>query len=113
LEKNGFDVSRPELRAYLEQWKISSRAGEFVLSPPGRLRFFRHLLEQPRYFGVRMTWRHLVVHYANALGALFVGYRNFHRLDEWRLAVKRSLRLRVASRRDNRSGGIASRSRPT
>ena len=91
LEKNGFDVNRPELRAYLAQWTISSRAGEFALSPPGRFRFFRHLLDQPRYFGTRMSWRHRVVHYANAFGSLFVGYRNFHRLDEWRLAVKRSL----------------------
>jgi hypothetical protein len=55
------------------------------------LRFFRHLLEQSRYFGTSMSWRHLVVHYANAFGSLVVGYRNFHRLDEWRLAVKRSL----------------------
>jgi glycosyltransferase involved in cell wall biosynthesis len=92
LKNNGFEVNRPDLRAFLMQWTISSRAGEFALSPPGRLRFFRHLLEQPRYFGTRMTWRHLVVHYANAFGSLFVGYRNFHRLDEWRLAVKRSLR---------------------
>ena len=91
LEKNGFDVKRPELQAYLAQWRIASRAEEFALSPPGRLQFFNHLLEQPRYFATRMTWRHLVVHYANAIGALFVGYRNFHRLDEWRLAVKRSI----------------------
>jgi len=92
LEKNGFDVNRPDLRAFLMQWTISSRASEFVLSPPGRLRFFRHLLEQGWYSRARMTWRHLVVFYANAFGALFVGYRNFHRLDEWRLALKRSLR---------------------
>ncbi len=91
LQKNGFDVNRPDLRAFLMQWTISSRASEFVLTPPGRLRFFRHLLDQPRYFGTRMTWRHLVVFYANAFGSLFVGYRNFHRLDEWRLAVKRSV----------------------
>ena len=89
LEKNGFDVNRPDLRAFLNQWTISSRAAEFALSPPGRLRFFRHLLEQPT---TRMTWRHLVVNYANAFGSLLVGYRNFHRLDGWRLAVKRSLR---------------------
>jgi glycosyltransferase involved in cell wall biosynthesis len=92
LEKNGFDVNRPDLRAFLMQWTLSSRAGEFVLSPPGRLRFLRHLLEQSRYFRSRMTWRHLIVHYANAFGSVFVGYRNFHRLDEWRVAVKRSLR---------------------
>jgi glycosyltransferase involved in cell wall biosynthesis len=91
LEKNGFDISRPDLRAFLMQWTISSRAAEFALSPPGRLRFFRHLLEQSWYFGSQMTWRHSAVHYANAFGSLFVGYRNFHRLDEWRLAVKRSL----------------------
>jgi glycosyltransferase involved in cell wall biosynthesis len=92
LEKNGFDVNRSELRAFLMQWTISSRAAEFALAPPGRWRFFRHLLEQPRYFGTRMSWRHRAVHYANALGSLFVGYRNFHRLEEWRLAAKRGLR---------------------
>ena len=92
LEKNGFDVNRPDVREFLAQWTISSRAGEFALSPPGRLRFFRHLLEQGRHSRTRMTWRHSIVHYANALGSLVVGYRNFHRLDEWRLAIKRSLR---------------------
>jgi glycosyltransferase involved in cell wall biosynthesis len=91
LQKSGFDTSRPDLHAFLMQWTISSRVGEFALSPPGRLRFLRHLLDQPRYFGTRMTWRHLIVFYANAFGSLFVGYRNFHRLDEWRLAVKRSV----------------------
>jgi hypothetical protein len=32
----------------------------------------------------------LVEHYANGSGSLFVGYRNFHRLDELRLVVERS-----------------------
>jgi glycosyltransferase involved in cell wall biosynthesis len=91
LVKNGFDVRRPELRAFLAQWEIQSRVGEFALIPPGRLRFFRHLVEQLRYQGTRLTLRHRIVNYANAFGSLLVGYRNFHRLDEWRLAVKRSL----------------------
>ena len=92
LEKNNFDVNRSELRAFLMRWTFSSRVSEFALSPPGRLRFFRHQIEQSWYFRSQMTWRHLAVHYANAFGSLFVGYRNFHRLDEWRLTVKRSLR---------------------
>ena len=92
LTKSGFDVNEQDLRAFLMRWTFSSRVSEFALSPPGRLRFFRHQLEQSWYFGPEMTWRHLAVHYANAFGSLFVGYRNFHRLDEWRLAVKRSLR---------------------
>jgi hypothetical protein len=92
LEKNGFDVNRPDVRAFLMQWTLSSNAAEFALAPPGRLRFFRHLLDQSRYAGARMTWRHKVVHYANAFGSLFVGYRNFHLLDAGRLVTKRSLR---------------------
>jgi glycosyltransferase involved in cell wall biosynthesis len=91
LRENGFDVNRPEIRAYLTQWTISSRADEFVLEPPGRWRFFRHLMEQGRYFGSRMTWRHKIVFYANAVGSLVVGYRNYPRLDEWRIAAKRLL----------------------
>jgi glycosyltransferase involved in cell wall biosynthesis len=92
LEKNGFEVNRPDVRAFLMQWTLSSNAAEFRLSPPGRLRFFRHLLDQSRYARARMTWRHMVVHHVNACGALFVGYRNFHFLDAGRLAIKRSLR---------------------
>ena len=91
LDRNGFDVNRSDLQAFLKQWIIASSASEFALSPPGRLRFFLHLLEQRRYFGTRMTWRHKVVHHANAFGALLVGYRNFHRLDEWRMKVTRAL----------------------
>jgi glycosyltransferase involved in cell wall biosynthesis len=90
LEKNGFDVNRTDVRAFLMRWTFLSRVGEFALSPPGRLRFFRHQLEQSWYFGPEMTWRHLVVHCANAFGSLIVGYRDSYRLDEWRLALKRS-----------------------
>jgi len=95
LVKNGFDVNRPELRAFLAQWVIQSRVAEFALSPPGRLRFFRHLLEQAQYSGARISRRHLLVQYGNAFASLLVGYHNFPRLDEWRLAVKRFLRSMV------------------
>lgn len=104
LAKNGVDENRPEIRAFLAQWRISSRADEFALSPPGRWRFFAHLLEQSRYFGTRMTWRHKVVHYANAVGSLFVGYQNFHRLDEWRGAAKRRLGLTPQQRHNETRG---------
>jgi glycosyltransferase involved in cell wall biosynthesis len=91
LVRNGFDVSRSEIRAYLTQWTISSRADEFALLPPGRVRFFRHLLEQGRYFGCRMGWRHKIVFYANATGSLVVGYKGYPRLEQWRIAAKRAL----------------------
>lgn len=91
LMQNGFDLNRRDIQAFLMQWTHKSREDEFVLSPPGRWRFFRHLLEQPRYFGTRMTWRHKIVSYANAVGSLAVGYKNYPRLDEWRGAAKRCL----------------------
>jgi glycosyltransferase involved in cell wall biosynthesis len=92
LERNGFDINSPDVRTFLMQWTLSSDAAEFALAPPGRLRFFRHLLDQSRYGETRMTWRHQFVHYANAFGSLFLGYRNFYRLDAARIAIKRSLR---------------------
>jgi glycosyltransferase involved in cell wall biosynthesis len=91
LVKNGFDVERPEIRAFLAQWEIQSRASEFALSPPGRLPFFLHLLKQGRYSRTRMNWRHFLVYYGNTFASLFVGYRNFHRLDQWRATIKRFL----------------------
>jgi hypothetical protein len=58
---------------------------------PGRLRFVRHLLEYPRYYRAHMTWQHRVVSHANAFGALFTGYRQFHLLDRWRVRTKQAL----------------------
>lgn len=92
LEKNGFDVNLPDVRTYLMQWSLSSDAADFALTPPSRLRFFRHLLDQARHGGNRMTWRHKIVHYGNAFGSLLVGYRHFYLLDAARLAVKRLAR---------------------
>jgi glycosyltransferase involved in cell wall biosynthesis len=95
LQTNGFDTDSPHLRQFFLLWKLSSESDEFRLSPPGRLRLLRHLLTYSRYYGARMTRRHKIVFYANAIGSLFVGYRNFPRLDEWRLAIKRSLRSSI------------------
>ncbi len=99
LRKNGFDTSRPDLQAFFLQWKLRGESDEFKLSPPGRLRFTRHLLDYPRHYGLRMTWRHKLVSYLNAFGALLTGYRHYHLLDESRVRIKMALlgRGRVAS----------------
>ena len=98
LEKNGFDPNRPELRPFLMQWSLASRADEFMLAPPGRFTFFRYLFTNLRYYRARMSWRHQVVYGVNALGSLIVGYNNVHFLEEWRLGIKRFL-LRPFQRR--------------
>ena len=69
-----------------------SERDEFELSPPGRIRFFGHLLKAYRQNGPLMTMRIRWVNYMNAVGALVVGYTRFHILDESRERVSRWLR---------------------
>lgn len=92
LARNGYDVTRPELRAFCWRWTLSHKGDEFRLSPPNRLTFFRFLMNYPRFYGMRMSWRHKAVFYMNAFGSLLVGYRRYHLLDEWRLKAKQALR---------------------
>ncbi len=89
LLQNGFDITHGELRAFCMKWTLSRMGDEFRLSPPGRLTFFRFLLEYSRTNGARMTPRHKLVNYLNAFGSLVVGYKNYHRLDETRIKIKR------------------------
>ena len=91
LQKNRFDAGAVDLQAFLLQWELRGESDEFKLSPPGRLRFTRHLLQYPRHYGLRMTWRHKLVSYLNALGALLTGYRYYDLLDEFRVRIKGAL----------------------
>jgi glycosyltransferase involved in cell wall biosynthesis len=92
LTKRGYDLNRPDLFAFFKQWDLSQEKDEFVVTPPGRLRIFRHLMEYARFYGPQLTWRHRAVTYINAAGSLVVGYKNVHRLDEWRSAITRTFR---------------------
>ena len=91
----GYDLRRPAIRTTLLRWVLLSERDEFELSPPGRIKFFRHLLKSYRYNGPLMTWKIRVVNYFNAVGALIVGYKRFHLLDETRQKASRWLRQAV------------------
>ena len=93
LMRRGYDLSRGDLRILFKQWKLKQDSEAFNVRPPGRLKTFGYLLDYARYYGPQLTWRHRVVTYLNAVGSLFVGYKNIHRLDEWRVAVKRGFRV--------------------
>jgi len=92
LEKNGFDVDRPDLRAFLMRWAISSRAAEFALSPPGRLQFFRYLLECYWRQFPAMNWKLGLINGWDVVGALAVGYEKFPRWEEGRERLMRRVR---------------------
>lgn len=92
LTKHGHDLNRPDLYALSKQWELTQEKDEFTARAPTRLRLCRHLWQYARFYGPRMTWRHRAVSYINAAGALLVGYKNIHRMDEWRVSLKRMLR---------------------
>jgi glycosyltransferase involved in cell wall biosynthesis len=92
LTERGYDLQRPDLRILFKQMDISQQQDQFIVAPPGRLRTSRHLMQYARFYGPQLTWRHRAVTYANAAGSLVVGYKNVHRLDEWRSAIKRAFR---------------------
>jgi glycosyltransferase involved in cell wall biosynthesis len=92
LGAHGYDTEHGGVRAFLERWRLYQEKDEFLLAPPGRVRYFRHLLLYNRCY-----WRHMgvklrLINYANALGALVVGYKHFYLLDKWREGLRGTLR---------------------
>jgi glycosyltransferase involved in cell wall biosynthesis len=84
LRKNGHDIRSRNLRAYLTQWKKAQAQDEFLLDPPGRWKYFRHLLGYPWTYAEIMTGRHRVYSYLRAYAALVLGYHHLHLLDDAR-----------------------------
>jgi glycosyltransferase involved in cell wall biosynthesis len=89
LAANGIDVGQRDVRAFFAQWELTREADEFTLETPGRWRMCRHLWRYNYYFAARLSWRHMAVNYLNALGALLLGYRHLHLVDDWIAAAKR------------------------
>lgn len=87
LSANGFTSKQPVVRAVLDRWTLHMHNQEFLVKSPGRLRFFSHLLLYNRCFGPHLSRRLRVMNSINALGALIVGHKHFHLLEESNLAL--------------------------
>ena len=92
LERNGHDLTRPDLRAYLKQWTKAQELDSFSLDKPGRWRYFRHLFEMPRLYGEIMSARHRAYSYVQAFSALILGYDHLYLLERLRAGYKGLLR---------------------
>src|SRR5271169_864124 len=90
-----YDLAQPTVRATLSRWTTLLEREEFAIAPPGRIRFFRHLLESNRNHLSLMTWRLRLINYFNAGGSLVVGYEHFHWLDECREYLTRWVHARA------------------
>lgn len=104
LAHNGYTRKHPLVRALLDRWSLYQESRHFIVTPPGRLRFFRYLQAYHSYHRPNMTWRFRVVSKVNALGSLIVGYNHFYLLDQWRLRgtqfVRHIFNLSAPGRKD-------------
>ena len=74
-------LNRNEILNFLDRWELYQENDRFALEPPGRLRFFRHLMLYNRCYGPRSGRRLRLINRMNAVGALVVGYRHSHLLE--------------------------------
>jgi glycosyltransferase involved in cell wall biosynthesis len=88
LIAHGFDLQKPEILAYRTRWRHVYETEQFLLKPPGRARFFWHLLRANRNMSPCLNARIQLVNYMNAFGSLLVGYRHYDKLDQWRRQLK-------------------------
>jgi glycosyltransferase involved in cell wall biosynthesis len=92
LHERSYDLTRPDLQRLMKQWELAEEEESFLLHPPSRWNSSRHFLRYARYFAPQLSGRHRAVTYLNAVGSLVVGYKNIHKLDEWRAAIMQPFR---------------------
>jgi glycosyltransferase involved in cell wall biosynthesis len=93
LRERSYDLRRPDLQMLMKQWEVGEEEETFLLHPPNRWNTSRHFMRYARYYGPQLGGRHRTVTYLNAAGSLVVGYKNVHKLDQWRMKVTHSFRL--------------------
>jgi len=89
LLQHGQNLDSSDIRTYLMQWTKAQEQDSFLLDAPGRLEYFRHLIEYPRIYREIMTPRHRTYSYLRAFGTLFLGYHHLHLLEELQRKRKR------------------------
>ena len=109
LADNGYTEKQPAVRSLLERWTIYEENEEFLLNPPGRMRFFGHLMTRNHCYGPHMSGPLRAINWFNAFGSLLTGYEHFHLLDRWRVAATGFLkrlptRAALPRQKDNRPG---------
>jgi glycosyltransferase involved in cell wall biosynthesis len=80
LAAHGYSQELRPVRALSIQWDILIEREAFGVNPPGRVRYFLHLLKCNRHRRPLMTWRLVLINTLDALAALVAGYEKF---PEW------------------------------
>jgi len=83
LAENGYTRENPTVAAFLDRWRLYLETQEFAVCPPGRLRFFSHLMLYNRCYGPHLSWRLRAINCVNTAASLLTGYSRYPLLD-WR-----------------------------
>jgi glycosyltransferase involved in cell wall biosynthesis len=89
LTHSGYNLNDPVILAFRRRWQSLYETEEFLLTPPGRTRFFWHLLRSTQNMRPCLNPRIRLVNWINTVGSLFVGYNNYSTLDRWRVKIRR------------------------
>ena len=81
LSDNGFSRKDRAVRNFLDRWTLSQDKERFIVRPPSRLQYFRHLLLYNSCYGPHISRRLRIINYFNAYGALITGYKHFYWLE--------------------------------
>ena len=101
LAAHGYTRELRPVRSFLDRWTVLIDREAFAINPPGRVRYFVHLLKSYRYRLPLMTWRLVLINYLDAFVALIVGYESFPRWQKRREALACRVRaLRTSRHRD-------------
>lgn len=84
VKSRAYSPREPLVRSFEERWSTFLEGHEFSVRPPGRVRFFRHLLRSFRYRTRLMKPALVFINYLDAFGALIFGYEGFSYWQEKR-----------------------------
>jgi glycosyltransferase involved in cell wall biosynthesis len=91
FDSHGYKKNDSVVRATISRWTSMLERERFATSPPGRIRFFWHLLKSYRYRLRLMSWRLVLVNFFDAAGALIVGWEKFPQWGKRREMLTRYL----------------------
>lgn len=69
-------------RLLLSHWALSQTGQQFLIKPPGRLRYFWFLVRQNHTYSSQQTWKFTVFNYMVAFFALVLGYEKSRLMHE-------------------------------
>ncbi|MGB7283450.1 MAG: glycosyltransferase [Candidatus Acidiferrum sp.] len=82
-------LAKPEFRGrrgareFVERVQLYKQKERFLIEPPGRLRYFQHLMKYNACFGGHIDWRLRFMNYVSALGVLVGGYEHRDAVRGW------------------------------